>query len=332
MNTPADTRLIGLFVIGALALAVTLTLVFSGGYLSNEHKYVAYFEGSVNGLNVGAMVKLKGVTIGRVSDVLVQYDMEENRVLTPVVTEIDLDKVMKTFGSSSSRHQHPGLQELIDRGLRARLSLQSLVTSQLYVDINFLPDRPGHFAGGKYLDLPEIPTVASSKDEIEKTLQQLATDVRDMPIKQTVEATLKTIQHVEHLLAKPETDATINNLNQTLADLSHLIRHLDTKVDSLSGDLDGTARQGQTLMKTLNARLPGLLNAAEQSLSAVTTSFNSAKGTLSAVESLAEPDAALNTALHDISDAARGVRTLAETLDRHPDMLLYGRKKQEQAP
>jgi paraquat-inducible protein B len=85
-------------------------------------------------------------------------------------------------------------------------------------------------------------------------------------------------------------------------------------------------------MKTLNARLPGLLNATEQSLLAATTSFNSAKATLHAVENLTEPDAALNAALHDISEAARGVKTLAETLERHPDMLLYGRKKSEQAP
>jgi paraquat-inducible protein B len=37
----------------------------------------------------------------------------------------------------------------------------------------------------------------------------------------------------------------------------------------------------------------------------------------------------LSTALRDMSEAARAIRRLADTLERHPDNLLYGRKKQE---
>ena len=251
MSKPANTRLIGLFVMGAIALVVGLTLMFGGHSLfSNQKRYVAYFEGSVNGLNIGAAVKLKGVSIGRVTDIMVQYDMDLNRVFTPVITEIDLEKVMETFDSQPKRHQHPTLQELIDRGLRARLSVQSLVTNQLYVDINFLPDSTEHLVGDRSLGLPELPTIASSKDEIEKTLQQVAAEVRQIPIKETADAAL---------LAKPETDATIENLNRTLLNLHQIIKHLDQKVDGLTADLGGAARQGQTLIKHLDERLPPLL-------------------------------------------------------------------------
>ncbi len=351
MNASANARLIGLFVLGGLLLGTMLLLMFgSGNYFSKVQRYVAYFDGSVNGLITGAPVKLRGVAIGRVNDVLVQYDTEHNRVLTPVIAEIDLEKVMETYGHDSGKHSHPTFRELIDRGLRARLSLQSLVTNQLYVDIDFQPDHPGHLVGEETLGLPEIPTIASSKDEIEKTVQQVTKEVRDLPLKDTVAATLGVIRRVDGLLAKPETDASIVNLNQTLQDLQRLLRHLDGKVDSVSSNLDHTAtdlrqlihrvdgtvttlatsvdsavRDGRVLVNALNHQLPPLLSNA-------TASVKQAQGTLSAYEELTDPDSELSSALRDVSEAARAIRRLADTLERSPDNLLYGRKKAEANP
>jgi len=337
MKVSANPRLIGLFVLGGLLLTVVLLLMFgSGHYFGKVRKYVAYFDSSVNGLNNGAPVKLRGVTIGRVNEVLVQYDLERNRVLTPVIAEVDLDKVMQTFGGPTGRHEHPSLQDLIDRGLRARLSLQSLVTNQLYVDIDFLPDRPGQLVGEKTLGLPEIPTIPSNKDEIEKSLQQVAREVRDLPLKETVEATLGAIRRVDYLLAKPETNTSIDNLNRTLQNLRQLLNHLDAKVDSVTGNLDrtasdihrlvdhfdGVARDSHVLVDHLNHQIPPLLDSA-------TDSFRQARGTLSAMEEMTQPESELSNALRDLSDAARAIRRLAENLERHPDNLLYGRKKQE---
>lgn len=325
MSQPVNTRLIGLFVLGALALAVALTLIFGGGgYFGGARKYVAYFEGSVNGLNVGAPVKLKGVTIGRVSDVLVQYDLENNRVLTPVIAEIDLGKIFETRDGQPARRR-PTLEELVSRGLRARLSMQSLVTSQLYVDVNFLPERPARLVGSRNLGLPEIPTLPSNKDEIENTIRDVVSEFRELPLKETVETTLRSLRKVEQLLSAPETQASIVNLNKTLEDLQRLVRHVDTKVDGLAKGLEGTARESQALLKTLNGRMGPLLDSTNKALGSVAETFTHAKGTLSAVEDMAGPDSELSTALRDLSEAARSVRALAESLERNPESLLYGR-------
>lgn len=351
MNPSSNTRLIGLFALGGLLLAVVLLLMFGGGnYFSKVQRYVVYFEGSVNGLNTGAAVKLRGVSIGRVNDVLVQYDVEHSRVLTPVIAEIDLEKVMETYGDEPGRHEHPTLRDLIDRGLRARLALQSLVTNQLYVDIDFIPDHPGHLVGANTLRLPEIPTVPSSKDEIEKTVQKLATEVRELPLQEAVEAALGVMRRADQLLAKPETGASIDNLNRTLEDLQRLLRHLDAKVDGMTGNLDQTAhdvqqlvrrldgtvgtlstalegmtRDGRVLLGHLNTQVPPLLGTA-------TDSLRQAQDTLSSMEALTEPDAELSRALRDMSEAARSIRRLADTLERNPDTLLYGRKESGEAP
>jgi paraquat-inducible protein B len=328
MSKSADTRLIGLFVLGALALAVVLLLIFGGGrYFTSAKKYVAYFQGSVNGLNVGAPVKLKGVSIGRVTDILVQYDMEHNRVLTPVIVQIDLRKVTDIREDHKAPHP-PTLPELIDRGLRARLSLQSLVTAQLYVDVNFHPERPVQLAGTREVGLPEIPTIPSDREEIENTIHKTLSEVRELPIKETFEAMLHSLRQIEHLLAAPETRASIGNLNRTLEDLQHLIRHVDGKVDTLSRDLDETVRDSRTLVKNLNGRMLPLLETMERTLGAVTDTFTHAQGTLSAVEDFGQPDSELSTALRDFSKAARSVRILADYLERNPQALIYGRQRE----
>jgi paraquat-inducible protein B len=349
MKASPSARLIGLFVLGGLLLGSILLLMFgSGHYFSKVQRYVTYFDGSVNGLVTGAPVKLRGVAIGRVNDVLVQYDTEHNRVLTPVVAEIDLEKVMETYGRDSDRsHQHPTLDELIDRGLRARLSLQSLVTNQLYVDIDFQPDHPGHLVGEKVLGLPEIPTIPSSKDEIEKTVQQVAKQVRDLPLKDTFDATLGVIRRVDGLLTKPETDASIVNLNQTLLDLQRLLRHLDSKVDSASGNLDLTAKEMQQLIRRLDATVSTLTTSVDGAvrdghllvnhlnaqipplLSNTNEGVKQARKTLSAFGDLTEPDSELSNTMRDVSEAARAIRRLADTLERSPDNLLYGKKSSE---
>jgi len=311
MSHAVSARLIGLFTLGAMILATALILTFGGGNaFSKIPRYVVYFEGSVNGLNNGAAVKLKGVTIGRVNEVLVQYDAEHNRVLTPVIAEIDLKKVMETHGNDD-KHDHPDLKALIDRGLRARLSLTSLVTNQLYVEIDFMPDRPLKLMGSEALDLPEIPAVSSSKDDIEKTVQHLSHEVQDLPLKETVDATLGAIRHLDKLLTKPETSASVDNLNQTLIDLQRLLKRLD-----------GMTQDSQVLVKQLNQEIPPLLSTA-------TDTLKEAKSALSSVAALTEPDAELQRTLHDLSDAAKAIRRLADAIERHPDALLIGRDQAE---
>jgi paraquat-inducible protein B len=327
MSGAASARLIGVFVLGAVALGVVLLLLLGrGNYFSHSKPYVAYFQGSLNGLNVGAQVKLKGVTIGRVTDIQVQYDMQRNRVLTPVIAEIDLDKVSDIREDHKPSHA-PTLAELIARGLRARLSQNSLVTGQLYMDMNFYEDRPVELIGSKDLGLPEIPTIPSGREEIEDTLRESLAEFRSLPLKETFAAILGSVRRIESLLALPETQASIGSLNRSLDQLQRLIGHVDAKVDGLAGSLDGALRDSRTLVRNLNDRVAPLSGSAEQSLAALTATLVRAQGALTAVEDLAGQRSALNDALREVAEAARSVRALADSLERHPEALVYGRKR-----
>jgi paraquat-inducible protein B len=221
------------------------------------------------------------------------------------------------------------LPELIERGLRARLSMQSLVTSQLYVDVNFYPGRPVQLVGIPELGLPEIPTIPSGREEIESTIQDTLAEVKDLPLKETFDATLHSVRRLEQLLSKPEIETGIVNLNRTLEDLQHLIRHMDGKVDTLSRDLDDTVKDSRVLVRSLHERMLPLLDTAEKTLAAAADTVTQAKTTLSAVEGFGSSDSELNAALRDFSKAARSVRALADYLERNPEALIYGRRHEE---
>ena len=122
MSQKANPTLIGAFVLGALVLVVVGALLFGKGlfFAPKREQFVIYFPDSVNGLNVGAPVKVKGVTVGTVRDVRVQYDVENARLLTPVITDFEPERVTD-IGRQKRPEGPPQTQALIERGLRAQL-------------------------------------------------------------------------------------------------------------------------------------------------------------------------------------------------------------------
>ena len=162
MSVRAKPTLIGLFVSGAVVLAVVAVLVFGGGKLFNhQEKFIIYFTDSVNGLSAGSAVKYKGVQIGQVSSIMIHYDQPDTSDAIPVIIEIDLTHLHNDLGDSTDLSSPAGLQGQVDGGLRARLQMQSFVTNQLYIELDDV-DRPEPAKSvsltHQYKEIPSIPS------------------------------------------------------------------------------------------------------------------------------------------------------------------------------
>ena len=71
MSKKANPAAIGVFVLAALAIAAGALVVLGSGKLFRESmRIVAFFEGSLSGLDVGAPVELRGVRVGTVTRIL----------------------------------------------------------------------------------------------------------------------------------------------------------------------------------------------------------------------------------------------------------------------
>jgi phospholipid/cholesterol/gamma-HCH transport system substrate-binding protein len=137
----ANPKVIGAFVVGAVALVVIGVLLLGGAqWLTQKRTFVAYFEGSVKGLNVGAPVEFQGVRVGSVTDIQLQFLTAEKEFRIPVFIQIEPDK-MTEVGRRIELHGQL-LKPLVERGLRAQLEMQSIVTGQLAVQLGFHPDTP----------------------------------------------------------------------------------------------------------------------------------------------------------------------------------------------
>lgn len=254
MSKPVNKTLIGAFVLGAVALVVAALMVFgSGKFFSKKNTYVLFFEGSVKGLNIGSPVMFRGVKIGEVMDIKLLYNPKALSAIIPVYVEIDpknftvpdemKDSSLKQMG------QYAYLKPLIEKGLKAQLQMQSFVTGQLMINLDFYPDKPVSLVGldKKY---PEVPTIPTSLEQLTKTLQ-------DMNLHELYKKFMNSMEGIDKIVnapgAKDSLTAVRNTLNQadqTLATIQSVVRDnekLGYDLNSTLKELNKAARSLRTL-------------------------------------------------------------------------------------
>ena len=128
---------------------------------------------SVNGLRIGAPVKIKGVEIGSVKDIRLLVGQGTAADKIPVIIEIDLKKLIRrgaAVAAETAVDPEAMQKVIVDRGLRGQLEMESLVTGLLFVALDFFPDTPINLvqqANGDY-EYPEIPTLPTTLEQAKR--------------------------------------------------------------------------------------------------------------------------------------------------------------------
>ena len=336
MARKANPALIGAFLVGALVLAVAGLVVFGGGkFFTQKQAMVAYFEGSLSGMAIGAPVTFKGVKIGSVTDVRVVIDTKENTIRTPVFFEIEANRIQEASGAELKlKKGAPGLQILIDRGLRGQLELQSLVTGQLQVGLNFHPGTPVRLTG-LTKEYPEMPTIPTRTETLIKTIENL-------PIDKLVADVLHTVQSMDTLVSSPEIKEVLRSANKTIVDANHLVGKVEkmvgageaaiANIDKLAGNVDKTVAVGKDALVDARQVLSRAGPALEKALLEVDKLAKDAQKLAVSADGVVNADSPLRydlaNALKEIQGAARSLRVLADYLDRHPEAVLSGKPAQ----
>jgi paraquat-inducible protein B len=180
VKTKVSPAIVGMFVIGAFALAVIALLMFGGVHIfTKPQRFVVYFDESVHGLTLGAPVQLRGVPVGRVADLNIRYDEKTNRSVVAVVCELSKNKVDDPNGIAIDVTDRAELQTLVDRGLRAQLGVQGLATGLLFVELDFLDvkDYPADKRTNdrQYVVVPYVPSAIS---EFQTNLTEILNDIK----------------------------------------------------------------------------------------------------------------------------------------------------------
>src|SRR5690606_2706596 len=139
-----------------------------GRFFADKKRVVMYFVGSVQGLQVGAPVKLKGVVLGEIIDISINFERDNKAVFTAVTA----DPVMKRINSNGANVEEDYLTDAMHAGLRAQLNFQSFLDGILDVELHFYPDGELRLYAVQD-EYQEIPTTATSVEEIARTFPEL---------------------------------------------------------------------------------------------------------------------------------------------------------------
>jgi paraquat-inducible protein B len=313
VSQKVSPTLIGAFVLGSVVLVVIGLMVFGGGRFFTERvSYVAYFEESVSGLNEGAPVNFRGVKVGSVSHIEVQLDAQDLSVRIPVYIQLERRRIREVRGAVPEGGVIP---DLIERGLRAQLQLQSLVTGQLYVQLDLHPDRKARYVRPDGPD-PEMPTIRSSMAEITETIESLS-------IQELVTAAQQALGGINALVNSPDVAQILSGINQLVN--SPEILQLVTDADIAIGELRAFIRNTDGHVDDLDENLEKTLEEANKTLQGIQETLIVAQETLSIGADESPMRYELEQVLSELASAARSIRVLAEYLEHNPDALLRGK-------
>lgn len=327
MSRQANPTAIGTFVLVAGILTVGLSIFFGSMQLfATQKTFVLYFQESVNGLNVGSLVKFKGVPVGRVSDIRIRYDQAEQSDAVPVFIELDIDRIRRA-GVEVDLTDPEQVFLTIDLGLRAELVLESLITGLLYIELDYVenPGTPNFI--GQTDEILEIPTNKSPFAELGQTANQMLANLASIDYAGIASDLERLLETTNTRLAEVDLRRISNNFAQVLESVNELIaspevKTLLTSVTDASDEFASLSRSLQGQVEPLAVELEATLVEARAAMAA----FENFSDTTS--EILAGNSAfryQLEDMLTEITAAAESVRLLADLLERNPSALLSGK-------
>lgn len=333
----SNPALLGLFVVSALTLLFIAVVVLAGGQLwTRKQLAVMHFGGSIYGLQVGAPVVFRGVRVGSIADIDLAYDRGGHRVVIPVTAELDRKMLRSVAGDVPDLGR--AIPALVERGLRAQLATQSLLTGQLYVDLDFHPEKRSLRVNPEAAN--EIPTIAMP-------FQELRSQVEELDIKRLVADISAIASSTRALLASPELQQTLRDIAKASSEMRSVMGKLNKQAEPTLGSAREAADAMREAMGDVS-RAAARVDETFQRIDAATKnvaetvapdaplvlSMRRAADELAAgaaqLRGMAADEAPLQQnlqrSLGDLARAARALRELAETLEQQPESVLKGRR------
>jgi len=225
-----------------------------------------------------------------------------------------------------------GLRVSIEKGLRAKLQQQSVITGVLYVELDYFPDTAYrlHDTKGGQAEIPTLPSnLGALTRAVSQTLDQLSR-VDFVAITKKVDSILgridqgasqiefakingnlvKASDNIARITGDPAIAKAVEDFSAAMKSVDTLVKRLNQQVDPVADDIKSMATAGRKALERLNETAENLR-------------------TLTKAGSPTRRE--LDTALADVSEAAAAIRSLADFIERNPETIIQGRSKQPAA-
>lgn len=302
MNDNTNYFKIGLFVIGAVVVAVLAVIVLGGGDLFRQEVLVeTYFDESVQGLEIGSPLKLRGITVGQVREITTArwvYDTTSNLVM--VVAAVYGENVK---GATAGQIENK-CTEMISQGMRVRLASQGL-TGIVYLEADFyepdrFPERSLDWTP-KHLHVPSAP---SNITRLGESLERILNNLEAINVS-------KITKHLDELIVTLQgkiASADVAGLNRQLESLLGELRSTNTRINRLVSD-----KRTEQLLSDATAAVSGARRIVEAAESPVADTLAALP---EAGKNLKQLTAHANNAARELPGLVRQVQTAVDRIDR----------------
>lgn len=318
MASRSTKTLVGTFVImGLLLFTVGIVALGGGQFFNDSLEYTLYFDGSVSGLAIGAPVVFRGVPMGSVTQISLVANTRDSNITIPVTIRIDDRSFIKPDGQSLSESmQAKVLHRMVERGLRARLQMASLITGQYRVELDFFPNTPMNFKSAN--PDSEIPTIPSPIDTLQRIIARI-------PMEDMAHSLTLVLQNITDAIGQGQLKQALAEITGTFQELRTLFSQNSPLVKALEHSL--TQIDGAT--KSVVAEVPVALQAFENAMNGLSRAADALRKAGSSADYAISRDSPtmndLRRLLQDAAAAARSLRNFADMLERNPEALIKGR-------
>jgi paraquat-inducible protein B len=264
-------------------------------------RFVMYFNSSVRGLSAGAPLEFKGIRIGSVLDVKLEYNPDDTSFRIPVLVEIEPDRIVDRRADVDTSAGNM-LQTLVEQGLRARLSTGSLLTGQLYVELNMYPGTEEIYLGDDSAPHPELPTIPGAFAAMTESIQNFVSKLETVDVEEMGNDILGILDGANELLNTAENEQTVTDLQASMRALKNILRNIE------SADLEQTIKSANKVLGNVN-------------------------NTLTMIDGVLTPNSPLQYNIiqvtSELEETARALRSLVQMLERQPRAIIFGRGAEE---
>lgn len=325
MTPKAYKTMVGAFVIGGLCLFISGIILLGGGRLFNESlEYTLYFDGSVSGLAIGAPVVFRGVPMGSVTKISLVANLRDSNVTIPVTIRIDDKSFIRANGESLSESlQAQVIHRMVERGLRARLQMASLITGQYRVELDFFPHTPMNFRSPN--PDTEIPTVPSPIDTLQRALNRLPIENIMDSITNILRNLTEAVGNGQLKTAIAEITTAFNEIRTTFGDIRNMLGK-----SSIFKTMENSLGQVDAATRAVGKELPQVMQSIKQALDSFARAAEQLRKVGDSAENVIGRDSPtmneVRRLLKEVTAAARSLRNFADMLERNPEALLKGRQ------
>ena len=342
MKNNVNSLAIGMFVLGAALLSVATIITFGAAkFFDDSQTFASRFTETVNGLDVGAPVKFKGVKIGKVERIVIgspiknehlkKSKLTTNEDVVVVIYSIDMNLLKRRMLEEDGQSDIDWIKNQIKEGMRAKLNYQSIVTGMLYVELDYFasPDKNIEiYQTPKFIG---IPSESSGLAELVKAMQDSIASISKINFKEWFDNTNTLVVNINSKILELDTKGMSDGAKNVIAktdelvfNLNHQISNPDGKVYQLMSKMDTTVESADVFFKNTGKNISILSNDVSKTLEGI----NKVVANLDSMTSSSSPlRFELATLVRSLNASMNSISNLTEYLQRNPNALLTGKSQ-----